>query len=268
MERRRDDLLLLPPPIPPPPPPCPKPQFYLRNDPVGLEGVVEKAGGRGGAGGWRRPPTRREALAWVIMLLQFVALATRWRLCDWCGGYPEGNASAMDGRSAGYFEGVALTPAAPSDWQRRSPGRDWRAPEDAEAALAPPRRPGDDIPTRSVGQYDPDPMEGKTTADVPRQMTTPEYYESPIAHPKSAGLVSRTWRSNGSPLIHGDLKMGTCWCSADEWCMCTPSMAVDVVLLSGEEYVWLVRRADSGKLALMVSWIGSCVPLSRMIWWH
>lgn len=45
------------------------------------------------------------------------------------------------------------------------------------------------------------------------------YYEHPIVHPKDAGLVSRTWRSNGSPSIHPNLKQGSCWCSFDEWCV-------------------------------------------------
>ncbi len=45
------------------------------------------------------------------------------------------------------------------------------------------------------------------------------YYEHPIVHPKDAGLVSRIWRSNGSPSIHPNLKQGACWCSFDEWCV-------------------------------------------------
>lgn len=45
------------------------------------------------------------------------------------------------------------------------------------------------------------------------------FYEPPEVYPKDAGLVGRIWRSNGSPLINPDLQMGSCWCSADEWCM-------------------------------------------------
>eukprot|EP00558_Chaetoceros_sp_UNC1202_P013551 CAMPEP_0197257270 /NCGR_PEP_ID=MMETSP1429-20130617/78132_1 /TAXON_ID=49237 /ORGANISM="Chaetoceros sp., Strain UNC1202" /LENGTH=284 /DNA_ID=CAMNT_0042721065 /DNA_START=46 /DNA_END=900 /DNA_ORIENTATION=+ len=77
------------------------------------------------------------------------------------------------------------------------------------------------------------------------------YYESPQVYPKEAGLVSRVWRSNGSPMINADLQMGSCWCSADEWCMCTPSLAIDVILRSGEKHLWLVQRQDTGLLALM-----------------
>lgn len=77
------------------------------------------------------------------------------------------------------------------------------------------------------------------------------YYETAIVHPSSAGLVSRTWHSNSAPSINSDLQQGSCWCSADDWCMCTPSLAVDVILLSGENSIWLVRRRDTGQVALM-----------------
>eukprot|EP00559_Dactyliosolen_fragilissimus_P002802 CAMPEP_0184857750 /NCGR_PEP_ID=MMETSP0580-20130426/2899_1 /TAXON_ID=1118495 /ORGANISM="Dactyliosolen fragilissimus" /LENGTH=300 /DNA_ID=CAMNT_0027353521 /DNA_START=13 /DNA_END=915 /DNA_ORIENTATION=+ len=77
------------------------------------------------------------------------------------------------------------------------------------------------------------------------------YYERPIIHPKEAGLVSRIWRSNGSPSINSDLQKGSCWCSADEWCMCTPSLAIDVIMTSGKDHIWLIRRQDTGKVALM-----------------
>jgi len=75
------------------------------------------------------------------------------------------------------------------------------------------------------------------------------FYEPPQVYPKDAGLVSRIWRSNGSPLINPDLHMGSCWCSADEWCMCTPALAVDIILTSGKDHLWLIRRADTGLLA-------------------
>mmetsp|Transcript_8102 Transcript_8102/g.17544 ORF Transcript_8102/g.17544 Transcript_8102/m.17544 type:complete len:296 (-) Transcript_8102:60-947(-) len=78
------------------------------------------------------------------------------------------------------------------------------------------------------------------------------HYESPIVYgPKEAAFVNRVWRSNGSPSIHSDLKMGSCWCSADDWCMCTPSLAIDLILRSGDDHIWLVRRSDTGLLALM-----------------
>ena len=80
---------------------------------------------------------------------------------------------------------------------------------------------------------------------------TMSFYEAPEFHPKDAGLVSRVWRSNGSPAVNSDLKSGSCWCSADEWCLCTPSLAIDVIIRSGGQHIWCVRRADTGLLALM-----------------
>jgi 8-oxo-dGTP diphosphatase len=51
-----------------------------------------------------------------------------------------------------------------------------------------------------------------------------------------------------------DAHPGSCWCgAADKYCMCTPNIAVDVVIASGEnkEYLWLVRRKDTNQLATM-----------------
>ena len=33
--------------------------------------------------------------------------------------------------------------------------------------------------------------------------------------------------------------------------MCTPSLAIDLVILSGTDHVWLVRRKDTNQLATM-----------------
>lgn len=93
--------------------------------------------------------------------------------------------------------------------------------------------------------------ERKLHANDTSSSTHQAYYEYPSVHHKDAGLVNRIWRSNSSPSIHSDLIKGSCWCSADEWCMCTPSLAVDVILTSGPNHVWLVRREDTGQLALM-----------------
>lgn len=58
-----------------------------------------------------------------------------------------------------------------------------------------------------------------------------------------------------------DDRRGSCWCSNDEYCMCTPSVAIDIVLYSKssksdeimDDYntysVWVVRRGDTGQLA-------------------
>jgi 8-oxo-dGTP diphosphatase len=49
------------------------------------------------------------------------------------------------------------------------------------------------------------------------------------------------------------LQGGNCWCTAspDNFCSCTPSLAIDVVLASGSSHVWLIQRKDTGKYATM-----------------
>mmetsp|Transcript_1668 Transcript_1668/g.4216 ORF Transcript_1668/g.4216 Transcript_1668/m.4216 type:complete len:154 (+) Transcript_1668:57-518(+) len=45
---------------------------------------------------------------------------------------------------------------------------------------------------------------------------------------------------------------GSCWCGGDAYCMCTPSLAIDIVLYSktkGGYNIWVVRRVDTGQLA-------------------
>jgi hypothetical protein len=45
---------------------------------------------------------------------------------------------------------------------------------------------------------------------------------------------------------------GTRWCSAqDDYCMCSPSLAIDVVLISGPDHVWLVKGKDTNQYANM-----------------
>jgi len=48
---------------------------------------------------------------------------------------------------------------------------------------------------------------------------------------------------------------GTCICGTDSYCMCNPSLAIDLVIADGEDdkYVWLVKRKDTGQYATMVS---------------
>lgn len=49
-------------------------------------------------------------------------------------------------------------------------------------------------------------------------------------------------------------RSGSCWCGQeDQYCMCTPNVAIDVVVSVGpkSEYLWLVRRRDTNQLATM-----------------
>jgi 8-oxo-dGTP diphosphatase len=49
-----------------------------------------------------------------------------------------------------------------------------------------------------------------------------------------------------------DSQSGNCMCSAfDNYCMCTPSLAIDLVIASGTDHIWLVRRKDTQQLATM-----------------
>lgn len=45
---------------------------------------------------------------------------------------------------------------------------------------------------------------------------------------------------------------GSCWCGKeDHYCMCTPNVAIDLIIRSGSNDIWLVRRKDTNQLATM-----------------
>lgn len=46
-------------------------------------------------------------------------------------------------------------------------------------------------------------------------------------------------------------RTGSCWCSLDMYCMCNPSLAIDLVIVTEDNAVWLVRRKDTNQLATM-----------------
>mmetsp|Transcript_30218 Transcript_30218/g.69269 ORF Transcript_30218/g.69269 Transcript_30218/m.69269 type:complete len:207 (-) Transcript_30218:685-1305(-) len=58
-------------------------------------------------------------------------------------------------------------------------------------------------------------------------------------------LISSDGKSSGN---HPE---GSCWCGlADTYCLCTPSLAIDIVLtIDGSEDIYLIRRVDTGRLA-------------------
>mmetsp|Transcript_48890 Transcript_48890/g.72642 ORF Transcript_48890/g.72642 Transcript_48890/m.72642 type:complete len:261 (-) Transcript_48890:155-937(-) len=75
-------------------------------------------------------------------------------------------------------------------------------------------------------------------------------------------LVDKTTGEHVTKIFHvGNVKFpyidplhgGSCWCTPgeDDFCACTPSLAIDVVLASGPSHVWLVRRKDTGQYAAM-----------------
>lgn len=59
-----------------------------------------------------------------------------------------------------------------------------------------------------------------------------------------------TW--HGGHPIAKDHK-GSCWCGAEDgYCMCTPNLAIDLVIATDDNrHVWLVRRKDTNQLATM-----------------
>jgi len=63
---------------------------------------------------------------------------------------------------------------------------------------------------------------------------------------RTATLVHQTYTWNGGHPL--DTQTGTCWCQS-QYCMCTPSLAVDMVVLSGSDHVWLAKRKDTGQMA-------------------
>jgi hypothetical protein len=78
-----------------------------------------------------------------------------------------------------------------------------------------------------------------------------------ISQPKASSIIlgcphgiEQKWHG-GHPAQD---RPGACWCGGDDYCMCTPSVAIDIVLYSKTETkdrydVWVVRRADTGQLA-------------------
>jgi 8-oxo-dGTP diphosphatase len=54
--------------------------------------------------------------------------------------------------------------------------------------------------------------------------------------------------NGGHPL---DTRTGNCWCNQERYCMCTPSLAIDLIITSGQKHLWLVRRKDTSQLAVM-----------------
>lgn len=46
-------------------------------------------------------------------------------------------------------------------------------------------------------------------------------------------------------------RTGSCWCNDQPYCMCTPSLAIDLIIASGHDHVWLVRRKDTNQFATM-----------------
>ena len=53
--------------------------------------------------------------------------------------------------------------------------------------------------------------------EIKKQNLSKPFYDVATIYAEKAGLVSRVWHSNGSPLINPNLQTGSCWCGADNW---------------------------------------------------
>lgn len=72
------------------------------------------------------------------------------------------------------------------------------------------------------------------------------WHSGPVIRFGSLRSTARVWHG-GHP---ADAHPGTCWCGdTDGYCLCTPSLAIDLVVMTGRDHVWLVRRKDTSQLA-------------------
>ena len=64
-------------------------------------------------------------------------------------------------------------------------------------------------------------------------------------------MVHRDYVFHGGHPVTSELR-GSCYCSGvDMYCMCNPSLAIDIVIISGHDHLWFVRRKDTNQLAIV-----------------
>lgn len=69
-----------------------------------------------------------------------------------------------------------------------------------------------------------------------------------LARSRNSHSTEMVWHGGHPQQDHA----GSCWCGQeDKYCMCTPNVAIDLIIRSGTNYIWLVRRKDTNKLATM-----------------
>lgn len=67
----------------------------------------------------------------------------------------------------------------------------------------------------------------------------------------SGSMIHRDYVFHGGHPVMSKLQ-GSCYCSGiDMYCMCNPSLAIDIVILSGPDHLWFVRRKDTNQLAIV-----------------
>lgn len=70
-----------------------------------------------------------------------------------------------------------------------------------------------------------------------------------ISNLRPEKMMHRDYVFHGGHPVTGEQR-GSCYCSSvDMFCMCNPSLAIDIVIISGKDHLWLVRRKDTNQLA-------------------
>lgn len=183
-------------------------------------------------------PKKRETIAWILALLQFLALTSILS----SSSSPDSKwVKSSSSSSIGGDQPTKITDATTST----------TSPQDFLINQL-------KMNNHPNTYYEQRRMEAMATTSIDMDTSSstvdrakPSYYEKPVIHHKDAGLVGRIWHSNGSPSINPELHQGSCWCSFDEWCVCTPALAIDLIIESGSDHIWVIRRQDTGLLALM-----------------
>jgi 8-oxo-dGTP diphosphatase len=86
---------------------------------------------------------------------------------------------------------------------------------------------------------------------VPRQPLNNRTYISNVRRINHSYLQERKYIFHGGHPITSTLH-GSCFCSGiDDYCMCNPALAIDIVLISGTDHLWFVRRKDTNQLAIV-----------------
>lgn len=181
------------------------------------------------------PPRRREQIAWLLVVIQACVIFLFASPASFCDDDGRGGAADRRRLAAGKEE-AAATPGmngrSDAYYERQRLGGAAKA-----AALSPSM-------FETSLHVSPD-------SSLHDKKASPSFEPPEVVDAADARFARRIWRSRGAPSVHPDLQSGSCWCSADDWCACTPALAVDLVLRSGDAHIWVVRRADTGLLALM-----------------
>jgi 8-oxo-dGTP diphosphatase len=72
-----------------------------------------------------------------------------------------------------------------------------------------------------------------------------------LSNLRPENIIHRDYVFHGGHPVTSELR-GSCYCSGvDMYCMCNPSLAIDIVIISGNDHLWFVRRKDTNQLAIV-----------------